>query len=77
MIIIALKELELIWIPTLIDSSTDYTCDLCCDSSVCSTCADINQFLATDYADCDTIWYGYIGRVTWTRMYKFHHSDSW
>jgi len=30
-----LKELEPILIPTLIDSNTDYTCDLCCDSSVC------------------------------------------
>jgi len=48
------KELEPILIPTLINSSTYYTCDLCCDSSVCNTCVDMNKFLTTDCADCDT-----------------------
>jgi len=45
--------LEPILIPILIDSSTNYTCDLCCDLSVCRTCAYVNQFPTIDYADCD------------------------
>jgi len=45
-----LKELELVLIPSLTDSCTGYTCD----SSVCSICAYMNQFLTIDYTNCDT-----------------------
>jgi len=47
-------ELEPLLIPILIDSSTNFTCDLCSDSSMCKICGEINQFLTTDCVDCYT-----------------------
>jgi len=48
-----LTELEPVLILALIDSSIKYNCDLYCDSSLCSPCANMNQFLITDCANCD------------------------
>jgi len=39
---LSLNELEPLLVPALNDSNTDYTCDLCCDSSICSACANTN-----------------------------------
>jgi len=49
-----LKELEPLFILVLIDSNLDFTCDLCCDPSICSKCVEINKFITIHCDDFET-----------------------